>query len=137
MESRTIDESGTTQAQEVVRDIYEALAGGDFAAFLGRLANNVEWTVAAGLPQGGVYIGPEAVAGLFAGYADVWDDFQVVPAQIYGAQHTVLALGHYRGTHRVTRKSVVARFAHVWHIEDGKAVRFETINDSHTIVAAG
>lgn len=132
------DRDGTTHALSVVREIYAAQAGGDIEGFVSRFARDIEWTIAAGMPDGGTYFGLEAVTvvGLFAGYAQSWEEFRVVPAEFYGSEGTVVVLGHYRGTHRATRKSVDARFAHVWHFEDGKVVRFETIDDSHVIVSA-
>jgi uncharacterized protein len=38
--------------------------------------------------------------------------------------------GRYRGTVKATGMPVDAQFAHVWHLRDGKVVRFQQYTDT-------
>jgi ketosteroid isomerase-like protein len=86
----------------------------------------VEWTE----PEGGVYPGtfrgPDAVLqNLFMRLGPDWDDFTVTPHQFVGSEDTVVALGEYGGTHKLTGKSVQGiPFAHAVKLRDGKIIRF-------------
>ena len=50
------------QNVEVVKGMYDAFGRGDVPAVLGGMAEDIEWNEAAGMPQGGTYRGPGAVA---------------------------------------------------------------------------
>jgi len=110
---------------EAVKSVYSAFAKGDVPAVLGFLDANIAWTEAEGFPYGGTYKGPNAVLeGVFMRLASEWDGFAVAPAEFIDAGETIVALGEYSGTYKATGKSFRAKFAHVWNIRDGKAVRF-------------
>ena len=53
-----------------------------------------------------------------------WDGFAAVPEEFVDGGDTIVALGKYSGTYKVTGKSFEANFAHVWKVQDGKAIRF-------------
>ena len=46
----------------VVKGLYEAFGRGDVPAVLGGMTEDIEWNEAEGMPQGGTYRGPGAVA---------------------------------------------------------------------------
>ncbi|MFF3243758.1 nuclear transport factor 2 family protein [Streptomyces sp. NPDC002870] len=123
--------------QEAVAQMYADLSRGNVEAVLARLSDKIEWVVAAGLPYGGTYRGPEAVlTNVFARFDTQWEDFAVVPAEIFAVEDVVIALGHYQGRGLETGKAMKARFAHVWRFEHGVPVAFETIADTGVMVAA-
>lgn len=110
---------------ESVRGLYAAFAKGDVPSVLGFLDANIAWTEAEGFPYGGTYNGPDAVlAGVFMRLGGEWDGFAAVPDEFIDAGDTVVALGKYSGTYKATGKTFKANFAHVWKIQEGKAVRF-------------
>lgn len=43
---------------------------------------------------------------------------------------TVVALGEYSGTYKATDKGLKAPFAHVWKLQDGKALSFQKYTDT-------
>ena len=110
---------------KAVQGLYEAFAQGDVPAVLGFLDPDIAWTEAEGFPYGGTYHGPNAVlSGVFMRLATEWDGYAAVPDEFIDGGDTVVALGRYSGTYKITGKSFQANFAHVWKIKAGKAIRF-------------
>jgi uncharacterized protein len=108
-----------------VRGVYDAFAKGDIPTVLGRLDPDIAWTEAEGFPYGGTYVGPQAVLeGVFMRLGTEWDGFAAVPDEFIDGGDTVVVLGKYSGTYKATGKSFQANFAHVWKVQDGKAVTF-------------
>ena len=108
-----------------VRGVYDAFAKGDVPAVLGFLAPDIEWTEAEGFPYGGTYNGPDAVLqGVFMKLGTEWDGYAAIPSEFIDAGDSVVALGTYSGKYKATGKSFQANFAHVWNVQDGKAIRF-------------
>lgn len=108
-----------------VQGLYEAFAKGDVPSVLGFLSPDVAWTEAEGFPYGGTYNGPNAVLeGVFMRLGTEWDSFAAVPDEFIDGGNAVVVLGKYSGTYKATGKSFQANFAHVWKIQDGKAIRF-------------
>lgn len=116
---------------EIVQGIYAAFAKGDVPRVLGALASDVRWTEAEGGPYGGVSIGPQSVLdNVFTKLGGEWDDFSAVPAEFIAKDDVVVALGEYSGTFKATGKSFKAPFAHVWRLQNGKAIAFDQYTDT-------
>ena len=116
---------------DLVRGVYDAFAKGDVPAVLGFLSPDVKWTEAEGFPYGGTYVGPQAVLeGVFMRLGTEWDGFAAVPGEFINGGNAVVALGQYSGTYKATGKSFRANFAHVWEVQEGKAVRFTQYVDT-------
>ena len=114
-----------------VRGVYDAFAKGDVPAVLGFLSPDVKWTEAEGFPYGGTYVGPQAVLeGVFMRLGTEWDGFAAVPGEFIDGGNAVVALGQYSGKYKATGKSFRANFAHVWEVQEGKAVRFTQYVDT-------
>ena len=108
-----------------VKAVYQAFAEGDIPSVLGFLSRDIEWTEAEGFPYGGTYHGPNSVlTDVFMRLGSEWIGFAAVPDEFIDGGDTVVALGRYSGTYKKTGKSFQANFAHVWKVQDGKAVRF-------------
>ena len=117
----------------LVKGIYEAFAAGDVPAVLGAMSPDIIWNEADNFPyaDGNPYIGPEAVLnGVFARCIGEWDDFSVVIEEILDAGDTVIAFGRYTGIFKATGTVQNTQMAHVWRIQDGKAVRFQQHADT-------
>ena len=108
-----------------VKQVYQAFAEGDIPAVLGFLNPEIDWTEAEGFPYAGTYHGPRAVLeGVFMRLGSEWNDFAAVPDEFIDGGDTVVVLGKYSGTYKATGKSFQANFAHVWKVQEGKAIRF-------------
>ncbi len=122
---------------DIIKAHYAASDAGDLPGMLAPFAATIEWTEAAGFPLAGTYVGPQAIAdGVFIRLQQDWDQFTVIVDEVLDAGPTVIGIGTYSGTNRVTGKAFSARFTHIWRLEDGEIVRFEQVVDSALVVAA-
>ena len=110
---------------DTVKAVYQAFAEADVPSVLGLLSPDIAWTEAEGFPLAGTYHGPNAVlTGVFMRLGTEFVGFAAVPDEFIDGGDTVVALGKYSGTYKATGKSFQADFAHVWKLQDGKAIRF-------------
>ena len=108
-----------------IKAVYEAFAKGDIPAVLGVLSPDIAWTEAEGFPYGGTYHGPRGVLeGVFMRLGSEWEGFAAVADEFIDGGDTVVVLGKYSGKYKATGKSFQANFAHVWKMQDGKAIQF-------------
>jgi uncharacterized protein len=85
------------------------------------LTSDSEWILAEGFPAGGRYIGPNAVFDeFFPQLLSQFSKWEARPSELLDAGSHVVALGHYHGWIKGTETKVVAPFAHVWKLSDGK-----------------
>ena len=116
---------------QIIRGSYEDFARGDVESVLEIFDDDITWVEAEGGPYGGVYHGPEEVVeGVFGPIGADWNEFRVQPEGFIDGGETVVATGHYRGTHAETGQSFEAPFAHVWMFEGGQVTRFEQYVDT-------
>ena len=108
-----------------VKQVYQAFAENDIFKVLGFLNSEIDWTEAEGFPYAGTYHGPRAVLeGVFMRLGSEWNGFAAIADEFIDGGDTVVVLGKYSGTYKKTGKSFQANFAHVWKMQDGKAIRF-------------
>lgn len=114
-----------------IKAVYDAFATGNIATVIGALSPEIDWTEAEGFPYGGTYHGPKAVLeGVFMRLGTEWEGFAAVPDEFIDGGDTIVVLGTYSGTYKATGKSFQAKFAHVWKLEAGKAIRFTQYVDT-------
>ena len=112
----------------LVEGIYDAFGRGDMPAVLGAISADMVWNEADDFPyaDGNPYRGPQAVLdGVFMRCATEWDGFAVEIDELIDGGDRIVALGHYTGTYKTTSKPQRTQLAHVWWIDDGKAVAFQ------------
>lgn len=119
------------QNTDLIRGVYEAFAKGDIPSVLDTLASDISWTEAEGGPYGGVSIGPDQVLqNVFMKLGAEWDGFSAIPGEFIAEGNTVVVLGDYSASFKATGKSFQAPFAHVWKLQNGKAVSFQQYTDT-------
>lgn len=119
---------------DLVKGVYNAFATGDVPAVLAAMDSAIEWRMAEGslYADRNPYVGPQAVAqGVFQRIVSEVDSFAVHPEDFVDAGDVVVVEGRYRGRMKTTGMPVDAQFAHVWHIRNGKIVRFQQYTDTH------
>jgi ketosteroid isomerase-like protein len=89
------------QTVQVVKDVYAAFGRGDVPAVLGAMTADIEWFEAEGMPYGGRYQGPQAVAENVLGpiTTDI-EGFTVTPQEYVASGDSVVSIGRYTGTGR-------------------------------------
>lgn len=123
----------TTGPEAVARRLYAALAAGDRDALAAVLDPAFHGRTAEGLPLGlgGDHDGPDAMR------RDVWGriarhfDARAEPERYLPAgDGRLLVTGRYRGTARVSGRTLDAAFAHLLDIADGRITRLEQFTDT-------
>ena len=118
---------------DVVKGVYSAFATGNVPAVLAAFDAGIQWLEAESFlyADGNPYAGPMAVAqGVFQRVVTDVDGFSVVPEQFIDGGDTIVVEGRYKGTWKATQAKVDAQFAHIWHVRDGKIVRFQQYTDT-------
>jgi hypothetical protein len=119
------------QNVEFVKGVYGAFDRGDVPAVLGAFADDIEWFEAEGMPYGGVYHGPDAVAqNVFGPITTDIDGFTLVREEFIASGGTVAAVVRYTGTGKATGKPLDVPAVHVWDIRDSKLARFRQFIDT-------
>lgn len=118
-----------TNNVDLVRGGYAAFGRGDVPAVLQIFDPAVEWYAPVELPTGGIFRGPDAVAGFFSRLAQHYQQLQVVPTAFHDAGDTVVVEGRHHGMIGDARFDDVG-FAHVWTLVDGRVTRFREYMDS-------
>lgn len=121
----------------IITDHYAASTRQDTAAMMADVAPDVRWTEMAGFPCAGTWVGPEQVVQhVFQALGAAWTSYRFELQELMDAGDRVIALGQYHGTYGKTGKSMQARVAHVWRLENGKIVQFEQFTDTLLVAQA-
>ena len=116
----------------IVRGIYDAFGRGDVEAALGAMADDIAWYEAEGMPYGGVYHGPGAVAqGVFAPADDRHPRLHRDARGVHRRPATRCPWWPAIAAPRRPRAPVLdLPVVHVWDVRDGKAARFRQFADT-------
>jgi ketosteroid isomerase-like protein len=116
---------------------YEALNRGDVSVVLELLDPAIEWHEPAPSPEAGSHRGRDSFERFFRGWIESFDDFRVEPEQVVERGGRLIAVVRQSGRGRASGADVEARLAHVWTVEDGKAVRWEAVADADEALGDG
>jgi ketosteroid isomerase-like protein len=112
----------------LMREFFQAFAGGDVTSLAGLLDSDVEWkAVEDPEPTRGF----DGVLESLAGWFEVWDEVHVDLEELIDGGTKVVAVVKMRGRHAGSRSEVTERFFQVWTISDGKIVGFHEYNARH------
>jgi ketosteroid isomerase-like protein len=116
---------------ELVRGTYEGSSEENGRNLLAVLSPDVEWTEAEGFPYAGTYVGVDALMkGVFHRLATEWDGYRAEVHTYLSDGDRIAAFGVYSGTYKATGKSMVAAFAHLYELKDGKIIRMQQYVDT-------
>ncbi len=109
------------------------------------MADGIVWQQSAGMPGGGRWVGyDEIAANVFGKFRAEWDEWRAVAEEFLESADgvageggegdgTVVVLGRYVGTPKVTGRAVDAAFAHVYRVRGGKIYRFDQHTDTRAL----
>jgi ketosteroid isomerase-like protein len=122
---------------DIIRNGYAAFAVGDVPRVLAIFDDNIEWTQTAGHIYAGTYIGADAIVqNVFAPLGSELESYRVEPDTFISEGDQLAVLGWVSGTYRETGIAFRARFVHWWTMTNGRAARFEAIEDTVKIAGA-
>jgi ketosteroid isomerase-like protein len=123
--------------EQIVRDLYDAFARRDNEAIRGLMAPEIEWVQMPGFPNGGTYVGADAIfEGVFSGFRKDWKEWKAVVTEWLDAGPDIIAIGYYAGIHGSTARSCHAGFAHRYTVRNGLILRFEQYTDTRAVAEA-
>ena len=117
----------------LIRKLYDAR--GNVNIFKSLLADELEYDIAEGFPNGGVYRGIDKIVSGFFPFMGDFNEFYAKGDEYFESGDHVIVLGHYFGVSKIGRK-VKSRFAHFWTIRDGKVGRLQQTADTLLIAQA-
>lgn len=125
---------------QTIQNMYDSFAKGDVEAVLSMMSKDIEWNEAENFPydDGNPYIGPDAILnGVFARLAEEWEYFKLADLLVMGMENNmVLGTGRYQAKHKKTGKEINAQMAHLWHLKNGKVIRFQQYADTKQVSEA-
>lgn len=114
----------------VVKSVYEAFARGDAEAIFGLVHPQAEVYQSSRLPWGGRYEGHEGL-GAFLTRLTGTVESEVEPERLIDDEEGhVVQIGRTRGRVRATGKEFDVPETHVWTVEGGRVIRFESYIDT-------
>lgn len=122
---------------DILRRAYAAFASGDMPTVMASLHAEIEWTEPAGHIYAGTFTGADAIVhNVLMPLGSEWESYLVEPDTFIAEGDKVAALGWVSGKYKATGIAFRARFVHWWTISDGRATRFEAIEDTVKIAEA-
>lgn len=115
------------QDVDTIRGAYEAFGRQDIDGLMAAFDDGIEWDVPDSVPWGGQYRGKEEVGRFFGGLGEYIDELNVEPREYIDAGDTVVVLGRHHGN--IGGEPFETRFAMVWTMDGGKAVKFKEYSD--------
>lgn len=129
-------ENKNERYQKKLHETYLLTGQGRLDELKNYLAPEVEWTEAAGFPYAGTYVGPDEVTkNVHERLGSEWDNYGAEDLKYSFNGSTVMVYGKYSGTYKITQKSFVADFVHVYEFdENDKVSKFIQVVDSVIVI---
>ena len=123
---------------DTVNEFYSALGSGDVPRVLSLLQDELEWTEAERFPYfSGTWRSPqEVLEKLLIPLSRDWEAFAAIPHDSISEGNRVVSLGTYTGTYKTTGRAMIAPFAHVWTVVDGRIAKFVMYVDTAKVLEA-
>jgi ketosteroid isomerase-like protein len=97
------------------------------------LSEDCEWQVVETFPDGGRYVGREAIFGFLKNLRSRFDQWGASVDDVLDAGDEVVGIGSYRGTVKGSGKPFSCSFVHVWRVRDGKLSHLRQFADTLTL----
>jgi ketosteroid isomerase-like protein len=110
---------------DALRSMYSDWERGDLRSGRELLDEQIESVWPAEFPSGGTYRGRDGHARAMREWLSPWEDFSITVEGFFQAENRVVVPFLVRARGRGSGVAVERRWAHVWTLRDGKAVRFE------------
>jgi ketosteroid isomerase-like protein len=112
---------------EALQRGYEALNNGDLTLVLELLDPDLEWHEPGDSPEAGTHHGRDSFERFFRSWIESFDEFRVEPERVVQRGNDLVAVVQQSGRGRASGVEIEIRLAHIWTVEDGRAVRWEAV----------
>lgn len=113
----------------LIEKTYEAFGRGDMSAVIANMADDVEWSSPATLPQGGRFHGKSGAMQFFEGLGAAWETLALAVEAIGDVgENLVVGVVHAEGTLRSGGSSGYGAL-HVFTVRGGEITRFREYTD--------
>ena len=120
---------------EAIQALYRAFLKRELMTILSLVDSGIEIRVTETLPWGGTYKGLGGLKDFFSKLLENVDS-KVEFTEWIEAGDSVVAIGRSRGTVIANGNTFDIAIVHVWHLRDGKAIRFEPYIDTAAMLKA-
>jgi ketosteroid isomerase-like protein len=114
---------------EIVRRAYEAWNEGEYTAFFDTMDREIEFVLPEGGMNSGTYRGPGEVRQFLERYVESFENFQVVPEELFEAGDQVVAFVRQSGRGRASGVETESTPVHLLTLRGGKVRRLEAFPD--------
>jgi uncharacterized protein len=96
---------------------------------LALLDPGIRWREPQPSPDAGAHRGRDSFERFLRGWIESFEEFRVEPESVVARGSKLIAVVRQSGRGRASGVGVDARLAHVWTVEDGRAVAWESVPD--------
>ena len=123
------------QHLETVRGIYDEWARGNFRAGVDLFDSQVVFVEGIG-PDGGVYLGVEAVTSFMRDFLGAWAQVTIVAQELIPAGDTVVVHAHQHATGSAEGVPGDIEYFQVWTFRGDRVIRLDNVPDRERALAA-
>jgi uncharacterized protein len=122
---------------ETIKEMYTVFAEKNYEGIRNIFDDNIEWNQMKGFPNGGQYIGADAIfENVFTGFNKNWTGWKATINRYIDSGDGVFVIGFYEGTFNATQKYMKADFACEYKVKNEKITSFHQYTDTFLIAAA-
>ncbi len=125
---------------KLISEMFDAFKKGDVETLLSHMHPDIKWTVSGSspIPYARTYKGHKETAGFFSSFAKEVTFQEFVPEKILNADdHTVVSIGHFKGTVNATGKEFMSDWVMIDEFnDDGLVVSFKDYTDTQKVANA-
>jgi ketosteroid isomerase-like protein len=123
---------------ETLVRIYEGWDRGDFTVGVAAYEQNAILVIESGIPDGGVFIGPEGIRAYMTRFLEAWESLTMSAESFREAGDTVLVKVKQTGIGQDSRVPVKLSYFHLWTFRGRMVIRLESIlSEAEALEAAG
>jgi ketosteroid isomerase-like protein len=120
---------------DALRSAYDALNRSDLTRVFGLIAPDIDWHDQATMPDGPGR-GRESFMQYLHSWLESFDEFRIEPDEIFEQGDHLIAVVCQTGRGRISGAEIAVRIAHVWTIEDDRAIRWRSYPNRQQAIAA-
>jgi uncharacterized protein len=126
-------------ARATIDQIYSAFGKGDMPGVFDTLSPDIVWRLVGrpvDVPYAGEFRGHAGTQKFLEGLVGALDILEFGPSEVIDAGDKIVALGRERCKVKATGRTYETDWVHVFHLKDGKIVRFQEFMDTATMAKA-